>query len=300
MAAASFQVRLRASWMPMFMPCPPTGGWQCAASPARKHRPLRKSSARRTFTPKADFQRTEPCAICAAAPRPRARSTASNAASGGEAWARWPRLSRSGAQPRVEACAGLRSTAMMCELRLATSSWAVPPRAPPLAPPGPWSGSGHPLPKEMARQRPSLRPSPWEKSTAARLSSSRWSAGSTPSRVACTTAKEWSQVSPSKRMPSACRTVDRAPSQPTRYLARRAWSLPAPSRSVARTCSPSSSKPSTARPRRTGSWPARAVRWSWSIRSVFHWGWLQRPVRSWVGQRSWRCMRGRGVPSTTS
>ena len=38
-ARASFQARLYASWMPVFMPCAPVGGWMCAASPATKTRP---------------------------------------------------------------------------------------------------------------------------------------------------------------------------------------------------------------------------------------------------------------------
>ena len=36
-----FQARFTASPMPVFMPCPPTGLWMCAASPSRKARPLR-------------------------------------------------------------------------------------------------------------------------------------------------------------------------------------------------------------------------------------------------------------------
>ena len=39
--AASFQPRLKASWMPVFMPCPPAGEWTCAASPASNTRPTR-------------------------------------------------------------------------------------------------------------------------------------------------------------------------------------------------------------------------------------------------------------------
>ncbi len=38
---ASFQARLKASCMPVFMPCPPAGLWTCAASPATKARPQR-------------------------------------------------------------------------------------------------------------------------------------------------------------------------------------------------------------------------------------------------------------------
>ena len=37
--AASFQARLTASPMPVFMPWPPTGLWMCAASPSRNARP---------------------------------------------------------------------------------------------------------------------------------------------------------------------------------------------------------------------------------------------------------------------
>ena len=40
---ASFQVRLKASWMPVFIPCPPAGLCRCAASPATKQRPSGKS-----------------------------------------------------------------------------------------------------------------------------------------------------------------------------------------------------------------------------------------------------------------
>ena len=38
-ASVSFHARLCASCKPVFMPCPPTGGWICAASPARNTRP---------------------------------------------------------------------------------------------------------------------------------------------------------------------------------------------------------------------------------------------------------------------
>src|SRR5204863_2080144 len=36
--------------MPVFMPCPPTGLWMCAASPSRNARPLRNRSATRWCT----------------------------------------------------------------------------------------------------------------------------------------------------------------------------------------------------------------------------------------------------------
>ncbi|HEU4412156.1 MAG TPA: hypothetical protein VFS43_43340 [Polyangiaceae bacterium] len=40
-ASASFQPRLKASCTPVFMPCPPSGLWMCAASPASSTRPSR-------------------------------------------------------------------------------------------------------------------------------------------------------------------------------------------------------------------------------------------------------------------
>ncbi|MGY4651063.1 hypothetical protein ACVWWN_004859 [Mycobacterium sp. URHB0021] len=35
----SFQARLWAPWIPVFMPCAPVGGWMWAASPAMNTRP---------------------------------------------------------------------------------------------------------------------------------------------------------------------------------------------------------------------------------------------------------------------
>src|SRR5438477_407425 len=45
--------------MPRLRPCPPVGGWMCAASPASSTRPTRKRSASRVASPKRDSQRGE-------------------------------------------------------------------------------------------------------------------------------------------------------------------------------------------------------------------------------------------------
>jgi DNA-binding MarR family transcriptional regulator len=42
----------------VFRPCPPVGGWQCAASPARNARPRPYASASRAFIENADAQDT--------------------------------------------------------------------------------------------------------------------------------------------------------------------------------------------------------------------------------------------------
>ena len=52
-SAASFQPRFIASWTPRLSPWPPWGGWMCAASPARKIRPLRYARASRRRCPPA-------------------------------------------------------------------------------------------------------------------------------------------------------------------------------------------------------------------------------------------------------
>ena len=43
--------------MPVFMPCPPVGGWTCAASPAMKQLPTRYLSASRMEMPNSEDQR---------------------------------------------------------------------------------------------------------------------------------------------------------------------------------------------------------------------------------------------------